>query len=207
MGAGRSVTGPRIIGAAVLVVAAFWLVGCGEDGSSSSSSTTTAGGDGEATSVLASISAGGGTWGDVDADGTRVLELVDADDHVVVFADRPSRRAGVASTSDLVDQWDQLFGDDPPNAVIVEHEPSGDQDSTVVTLTDPDYDVGSGSLRFSAVVLEEEDQPGSSAGVGGERHAEPPSEFGAGTVFIDDFDFPFNVLLPLLGPFGQARDG
>jgi len=181
----RSTTAVRAV-AMCLVALLFASVaaGCADDTVDSSSPSTTSGE--QTASLLISLSAEGGTWGEADSDGTRLLTLRATDPHTIAFADRPSRLAFAASTADLVDRWDAIFGDDPPNAVLVGHEPAAAQASTVITLAAPQYDAATRELRFTTTILLEAEQPEALDGVGGERVADPPASFEAASLFIDN---------------------
>lgn len=174
----------------VLALVATGAVACGSDGepeSSGQGATTIASGPagdrGGSGRWLGSLSAAGGTWGEPEADGARTLTLTGVDDHVVVFEDRPARGAGIVATASAVDHWDDVFGDDPPNAVLVEHDAERERGSasTVVTLTEPSYDAGEGVLQLRAERVRNEEQAGENSG----READLPASFEAASLFID----------------------
>ncbi len=134
-------------------------------------------------SWLFSHTADGGTL-TANGDGTYALTLTDIDPNVMAFTDRPDRQTAILSAQDLVQAWPSMFADSAPNAVLVEHDPSGDTDSLVVVLTDPVLD-GS-TMTYTAEILEDEAHPSSIEGIVGAPHAEPPAEFAGVSLFIDD---------------------
>lgn len=181
---------PLVLAALLLMVAA----GCSGDDAAESTvrsttteaeAGTTAVGSGGEARFLYSVSGGGGTL-EPDADGL-ALTITEVDSHTIAFADRPVRAAQVIGTARLAERWDAAFGDDPPNAVLTELGPeAGEPDSTVLTLTDPSYDVTSATLRFRATLVPDADVPDRLRGVGGQRRSEAPETFDAVSLFIDD---------------------
>jgi hypothetical protein len=123
-----------------------------------------------------------------------VLEGIDA--HTVIFADRPVREAGVITTGEFVDGWDEAFGDDPPNAALVEHDRSGVADTIVVRLSNPIYDLTAGTIRYDAVVLADEEHPDRLATVIRRAHGEPPTAFSTVSLFIDSVHSPPGSWMP-----------
>lgn len=126
------------------------------------------------------------------ADGTVVLTLTGIDEHVVAFTDRPDRQSEILDVGSLVAAWPSLFADSAPNAVLVEHDPSGTE-SSVLELTDPVLD--GTTLRFTARVLEVEAADGLTSPTTGDATdgaaagpASPPATFRAASLFIDDVD-------------------
>jgi uncharacterized protein YjbI with pentapeptide repeats len=117
---------------------------------------------------------------------TLVLDGVDA--HTIMFSDRPVRDTRVLDTSSFVESWDSAFGDDPPNAVIVEHEPDGAADSIVAVLEDPE--LNGRTLTYRVRLLADENHPERLSAVTGVAHGEPPTEMAAVSVFIDDVSAP-----------------
>ncbi len=118
-------------------------------------------------------------------DGTVVLTLTGIDPHVVAFTDRPDRQSEILDVATLVMAWPSLFAESAPNAVLVEHEPSG-TDSSVLELTDPVLD--GTTLRFTARVLEVEAADGPTAADASSTSPAPPASFRAASLFIDDVD-------------------
>ena len=135
-------------------------------------------------SWLASQTATSGRIEFTDGEPTRlVLDGVDA--HTVMFSDRPDRLTDVVDTAAITEQWDELFADSAPNAVLVEHRPAGDTDSLVVVLTNPVLDTAARTLSYDIEVLADEDHPESVSGLVGYVHDDAPTEFLAATLFID----------------------
>ena len=81
------------------------------------------------------------------------------DPHTIQFSDRPDRLVEIIDTARLVHHWPELFADSAPNAVLVEHEPSGETDSLVVVLTDPIYDMAARTLSYGVEILADELYP------------------------------------------------
>ena len=115
-------------------------------------------------------------------DGNVVLTLTGIDEHVVAFTDRPERQSEILDVATLVMAWPSLFADSAPNAVLVEHDPTGTE-SSVLELTDPQLD--GTTLRFTAKVLEVEAKQGPTATDPATAPA-PPASFRAASLFIDD---------------------
>jgi len=68
------------------------------------------------------------------------------------FADRPTRSAGNQTTRSFVNEWSTNgFDADPPNAVIQ----FGADEGIAVELTSPRYNAKKGTLRYTAVVIEQ----------------------------------------------------
>jgi hypothetical protein len=137
-------------------------------------------------SLLYSQTAAGGRLEPAAGDGAYTLVLTGVDGHTIQFSDRPTRSATVIALADFVAHWAALFGDDPPNAALVEHDRAGDADTVVVTVSRPIYDRASDELRFDAHLLADEHAPGRLAGVIHRTHSQPPASFGAASLFIDD---------------------
>jgi uncharacterized protein YjbI with pentapeptide repeats len=136
----------------------------------------------EAPSWLFTVTSTGGRFS-TDADGTQTLTLTGIDPGVTAFTDRPDRDAAVVPADRFVQEWPSLFEDSAPNAMLVEHEPSGESDSFVVTLFDPVLD-GS-TLSFTAEIVEGEDHSGQIPGLTATPHREPPASFRTVSLFID----------------------
>ncbi len=85
-------------------------------------------------------------------DGT--LTLHDADENMIVFADRPHRLAVAVPSSELIKIWGKgqnSFAEDPPNAALV-GQSAGQPVSIIVELTNPKRK--DGNLVFDYTVLE-----------------------------------------------------
>ena len=137
----------------------------------------------DAPSWLFTLTSTGGTFS-TDAAGTHTLTLTGIDPGVTAFTDRPDRDAAVVPADRFVQEWPTLFEDSAPNAVLVEHEPSGESDSFVVTLFDPALD-GS-KLAFTAELVDGEDHSDQIPGLTATPHREPPASFRTVSLFIDD---------------------
>jgi len=114
------------------------------------------------------------------------LVMEGVDPHTIMFSDRPDRLADVVDTGGFTDRWDEMFADSAPNAVLVEHLPSGPTDSLVVVLSRPVFDRASSTLRYDIEVLADERPPDSVQGLAGEVHEEAPGDFRSASLFIDD---------------------
>ncbi|MDA2979405.1 MAG: hypothetical protein O3B42_06565 [Actinomycetota bacterium] len=109
-------------------------------------------------SWLYSQTADGGELDDL-GDGNYRLIMRGVDPHTIQFSDRPHRLVEIIDTARLVHHWEELFADSAPNAVLVEHEASGETDSLVVVLTNPVYDSAAGTLSYDAQLLADELHP------------------------------------------------
>lgn len=207
---------PVAVVVAVLVIALLALGCGDEDGDSdaaSSTSETTETGGGAAASeettqlFVASAENGtlspaaGGSGGEAgaaegEAGGTGTerdgggqaftLTLEDADANVVVFTDRPERKAGTEPLAEFVDGWERRgFNDDPPNAALEVSQDSGEPVSSVFELSNPRYDEAASSLSFEAAELGTEPST-SLAGFAAEDDQELPASFAEASLFIDN---------------------
>lgn len=95
------------------------------------------------------------------------------------FTDRPARRAGMTTLSDLVSIWGASgFREDPPNAaLLLTHK--GETRTHVVTLTNPRREDGRVSFRLRAV-------PGGAEAGHAHTHEIQPGGYGRAMLFIDD---------------------
>ena len=139
-------------------------------------------GKGDTPSWLFSHTATSGTF-EANADGTYVLMLAGIDPHVIAFTDRPYRDSAIVSASDLVRDWADLFAAAAPNAVLIEHSPTGQDDSVVITVSNPQLD--GTTLRFDAELIADEASPNLQR-LAGKIHASPPTTFARASLFIDD---------------------
>ena len=117
-------------------------------------------------------------------DGYYRLVMRGVDPHTIQFSDRPDRLVEVINTSRLVHYWEELFADSAPNAVLIEHEPSGATDSLVVVLTNPSYDMAAHTLSYTVEVLADEFYPERLMALA-KGHADPPVALRAVSLFID----------------------
>ncbi len=137
-----------------------------------------------APSWLFSLSSNAGSM-KKNADGSYLLTLTGADDAITAFTDRPVRDTAVVPLSRAVLAWSQVFASAPPNAVLVEHDPSGASDSFVVELTDPKL-LNASTIRFHAVLVQNDVQPASLKPIANAQYSVPPATFGTVSLFIDD---------------------
>ena len=124
-----------------------------------------------------------GTFTD-NHDGTYLLTLNGADRDVTAFTDRPNRETAIIPIVALANRWSQLFKDAPPNAVLVEHDSSGEADSIVVELTT--MAVRGTTATFTARILTSQQRPLSLSNIGGTPYSTPPARFSEVSLFIDD---------------------
>ena len=105
------------------------------------------------------------------------LVLNNVSDNTILFSDRPDRIVKSISTSDFIENWStgvDSFALDAPNTVLVVDEIKGQQDTAIVELFDPIYDIDKNSLKFQVT-------PDNTTSI------ELPSEFGQNTLVIDIF--------------------
>lgn len=165
--------------AVILIVAVFggWLIG-----RNSGATHTATSPDVSSASWLFSHTADQGEIRTAP-DGSLELVLRKFDAHVTAFTDRPYRDARIETVQWLVDSWGEMFADDPPNAVLVEHDADGAAQSVVVTLFSPV--LADDELRFTVTVIDAED--GSDvAEIAGVQHEDPVRQFQEVSLFIDD---------------------
>jgi hypothetical protein len=191
MTATRTTTTTRRIRCAVLCCLAPLAVAasaCSSDGPTAAGDPVAAvTPDAEEVSWLASQTAEGGRIEFTDGVATRLV-LEGIDPHTIMFSDRPDRLTDVIDTAAITEQWDEMFADSAPNAVLVEHRPDGATDSLVVVLTNPVLDLAGGTLGYDIEVLADEDHPDAIAGLTGDVHDETPTEFRAASLFIDNME-------------------
>lgn len=127
-----------------------------------------------------------------ELDVTMVMEGVDP--HTIWFTDRPVRKSGAITTSQLAAQWADggTFDTDAPNAALVMHEAKkvddGVTDTLVAEVQDAVYDPASKTFRAQLKVLTDEEADnadGNLAGHGDNHDVAWPSEAGAVSLFID----------------------
>lgn len=181
----KRLVAPLLVAIALVVgVIGGWQIAGDSDGSnrdsgSAKGATTDASGP---ASWLFSHTAG---QGEIRTAAIGSLELVlrDLDAHVTAFTDRPYREARIETVAWLVDSWDALFTDDPPNAVLVEHDADGETESVVVTLLTPV--LADDELRFVIEIIEAD--PGSDvAQIADDQDVGPVRQFQQVSLFIDD---------------------
>ena len=128
------------------------------------------------------------------SDGGYTLTLTGIDPHMMAFTDRPIRDAVIVPAGELIVNWPNLFADSPPNAVLVEHNPKGNTDSVVLTLTNPRLTVPSvasstsadtATLMFDAALITTE-HPANLKRLTRGIHKTPTAAFANASLFIDD---------------------
>lgn len=147
-----------------------------------------------APSWLFSHTAEGGSL-EPQPDGTFTLTLTNVDPHVIAFTDRPNRDAIVMDASRLVASWDSVFGESPPNVVLVEHTPEGTTNSVALTISNPvlspPLDQGESSQAEQTLVFDAElildEERSVSAPSSGDGEVSASQTFGSASLFIDTF--------------------
>jgi len=125
---------------------AMTLLGCSDSDSSNSASA-------DLTNRLYVIAAESGTVTPTEKDSEFVITLDQVWTDVLWFTDRPELLTGGNTTTDYVGYlWSLVYGDVAPNAVIKFHV-AGANAGLFVALENPDYDSGTGILKFKATLL------------------------------------------------------
>jgi hypothetical protein len=132
-------------------------------------------------SWLFSQTSTGGTFAPTD-DGEYTLTLTGVDPSLTAFTDRPVRGATIVDLADFIAAWPDAFASSAPNAVLVEHQPSGQSDSTVVTLYDPV--LAGDTLTFRVVALRDSN-PEKFVDAPTNYSVKPPAAFGTASLFVD----------------------
>ncbi|MCB0914905.1 MAG: MbtH family NRPS accessory protein [Actinobacteria bacterium] len=115
------------------------------------------------------------------------LRLHGVNEVATEFSDRPARRGWVLPIADLAASWYDLFGDDPPNAVLSYSRVSGEPpESVVLEIDEPRYDPLTATLTLQATLIPvvAQPHPSASAPVAAEPLIPPPS-FATAALFID----------------------
>ena len=140
-------------------------------------------------------------------DGAYRLIMRDVDPHMIQFSDRPDRLVEVIDVARFVHNWDVLFESSAPNAVLIEHEPTGETDSLVVVLSHPVYDTTTAQLSYDVELLADEFHPERLTALVN-HHARPPVTMRSVSLFIDSVeDVPNSSAVDLStldGPAAQA---
>ena len=149
--------------------------------------------DAQEASVLFSLTSDSMRFEDPSGmDVTLVMEGVDP--HTVWFTDRPERKSGAITTSQLAAEWadGETFDEIPPNAALVLHEPVAVDDVVTETLVaeilDASYDETAGTFTADIRVLldEEASELEGQMGHHGANHGRAwPTQAGAVSLFID----------------------
>lgn len=117
------------------------------------------------------------------------LTLRNVDERTTWFADRPVRHAGGTPTARLVAGWDigrDNFAQDPPNAALVVHEPSGRADTLVMELFSPIYDQANDQLTFTAKALFAEAEINSAHRADADPLPTTPTTYSEVSLFMSD---------------------
>jgi len=89
-----------------------------------------------------------------DGSGNYTLAMTGAVPYTIFFADRPARDVGFAP----MDEFLKGFGfgaRNPPNAALILPEENETSDQVIVELTNPQYDNATGTLTYTASLLQE----------------------------------------------------
>jgi hypothetical protein len=150
------------------------LIGLGGFALGSRSQSSDAAESGQEANWLFSQTANSGSISPNDDD-TWTLTLREVDPNVMGFTDRPLREAQSGSVEKLVEAWPVMFGDSNPNGVVVAHNATGDTNSAVVELMDPE--LNGTTMTYTVRVLNNE---------GGSAEPGTSYDFQQVSVFIDD---------------------
>ncbi|MGD1836511.1 MAG: hypothetical protein ACPKPY_00450 [Nitrososphaeraceae archaeon] len=104
------------------------------------------------------------------------LELNDVFDKTILFSDRPDRIFTSDSTTNFIGNWtvgQDSFSIDAPNAVLGVDEQEGLQDTAIVKLFNPIYNVNKKTLKYEIAAENA-------------TSIDLPSEFGQTTLVIDN---------------------
>jgi hypothetical protein len=91
-------------------------------------------------------------------EGQYTLTQDDLDNSVLLANNAPGRHSNVSTTEAFMAQWNGIFGDSAPNAVISGLTETGELYGYLLTLTDPRYDETANRITYSATVLGQETQ-------------------------------------------------
>lgn len=132
------------------------------------------------------------------------LVMRGVDLHTIQFSDRPDRLVEVIDTEDFVHNWDTMFASSPPNAVLIEHEPSGETDSLVVVLTNPEFNYAEDEISYDVEILADENHPERLLKLAN-AHVQPPVNMRAVSLFIDSVTSVGTNTTPIFtGPAADA---
>ena len=137
------------------------VVGCGGDGDSEAT-----GAEGTGTLFVQSAESGGFEV----SGGAGTLTLRGVSPATTTFSDRPERVSGALSTATFASNFDQAFGEDPPNAAVSSTEL--DRGTFTVELSQPSYDEAARTLTYTVRPI-------------GAEGSNLPRSFGPVSVFID----------------------
>lgn len=121
----------------------------------------------------------------LDGEDERFTLRLSGVDPVTKFSDRPFRDAMVMSVDDLVSSWASWFADSPPNAVLTYDAGAGlAPQSIVVTLTEPEWNLDTSTITFTAVRIYRTTDPNET--VAGWIRPKTPAIFTTASLFIDN---------------------
>jgi len=81
------------------------------------------------------------------------LTLSGLPEQLLSFTDRPERNATKVSMASFFASWDDAFGDTPPNAAFTGVTAMGQEQESVLTLTNPIFDNLNASVSFQAQLV------------------------------------------------------
>ena len=172
-----------------LVAVAIALSGCSQDSDAAgSSSEPSSSASAESVSLLFGQTALSASLVD-HPDSSRdeqvwTLTLRGVDTITGVFSDRPAREASRIKTAEFVADWDDLFGDDPPNAMISTDVSEGRAGVVAVVLSEPAYDSGAETLIYRAKPIQPTGNQAEDYSLSS-TNEDLPQEFGKTEIFID----------------------
>jgi hypothetical protein len=117
-----------------------------------------------------------------DIDKSFSLELYNVSDKTILFSDRPDRIVTSISTLDFIGNWTKgqdSFAIDAPNAVLVVDDIARQQDTAIIELFNPVYEVNKKTLNYDIT----SDNATS---------LDLPNEFGQSTLVIDSHCSPLD---------------
>ena len=89
-----------------------------------------------------------------------MLELKEIADKTITLADRPDRIIKSTSTFDFIVNWSTLMGahstyeEVPPNAVLIFENENGIQETVIMELYNPVYNIDSKILNYDFIILD-----------------------------------------------------
>ena len=133
--------------------------------------------------------------------GTMILTLSGVRDDTVYFSDRPARVSGVIDT-DLFVHCSMFSGNNPPNAALMLLGAPAENDTVIITISDPKYDKRNATLSYTAVKVPNYTGEGLQVY---KTFADPgvAETFGRVMLFIDNSDLPVNIIADSDNPSTQ----
>lgn len=115
------------------------------------------------------------------------LQLNNVNEVAIEFSNRPARRGWVLPMGDLTASWSELFGDDPPNAVLTfARSPEAIPELVVLEIDNPQYDAQGNTFTLDATLIPVVAQPHPTATVPVPASPLiPPDTFQAASLLID----------------------